>query len=203
MFGICVVDSWKAYKHHTSTRHRHHNIELMEYVSILTKDMLGNRCSRTLNLPPDSFNLDRNSPKPAVGMVVNANPNPSVPPTEALTQDSSLDRATLSGYASLSRNENAAAALPEATHNLIRTQEMTTESTENLNEDTGEVTFKDVHRRKRGICVYCRAKTSFFCPNCRPPTKFSKFWVCGHDAPKGKVCQLKHEQEWVADLGDN
>ena len=29
MFGITVVDAWRAYRHHTRLTHRHHNIELM------------------------------------------------------------------------------------------------------------------------------------------------------------------------------
>ena len=218
LFGMCVVDSWKAYKHHTSPRHRHHNIELMDYVSILTKDMLTNQCSRTIHKPPDTFNVREEgdevgatgvSSGPAVSMLINANNETSVPATERLTQDSSLDATTLAGLTVTNQNQQSKTlpnymAKPEVNHNLVRTQEWTTESVENLNEDTGEITFKQVKRRKRGVCVYCKLKTSFHCPHCKPPIKSTKFWVCGHDTPKGKLCRLKHDREWLdADLEEN
>ena len=59
LFGITVVDSWMAYKHHISSRHRHHNIDLNNFVSILCKDMLENKCSRLIILPKNSFNLNK------------------------------------------------------------------------------------------------------------------------------------------------
>ena len=208
LFGMCVVDSWKAYKHHTSKRHRHHDIELMDYVSILTKDMLSNRCSRAIHLQPDTFNVARGEEEdrgetrvrsgPNVGMVINANNEGNVPATEGLTQDSFSMGATTTASTGLEALLNRVAA-PERHHTLVRTHERTTETIEDHDEDTGQVTFRQTQRRKRGVCVYCKAKTSFYCPHCRPPNKFAKFWVCGNDSKQGKVCQLKHDREWLTE----
>ena len=77
----------------------------MDYVSILTKDMLSNRCSRTIHLAPETFNVRTEQDTgaagvrrgPAVGMVINADEDNSanVPESKKLTQDTSLDTATL------------------------------------------------------------------------------------------------------------
>lgn len=42
LFGICVTDAWKGYKHHLRNQHRHKNITLGEFASILAKDCLRN-----------------------------------------------------------------------------------------------------------------------------------------------------------------
>ena len=163
LFGICVVDSWKAYRHHMNSRHRHYDIGLMDYVSILCKDMLNNKFSRLAALPPDAFNVcmpSDNALGPAVGMIVEPEACTAVPENEQITQDSYLD-ATVD-----KEPEDIPARKPEVTHNLIKTNQWTKENVEVEDKDSGEVSYKVVNRRKRGICFFCKKKTAFYCPAC-------------------------------------
>ena len=86
IFGICVVDTWKTYRHHLTYRHRHSEIDLIEFVSILAKDLLENRLTRNPVTPPSSFNL-----RSILGREVHVpgdEQDPEVQAFEKLTQDS-------------------------------------------------------------------------------------------------------------------
>lgn len=48
LFAMTVVDCWKAYVYHLHHRHRHKTITLIDFVSLMAKDLLTNKMSRTL-----------------------------------------------------------------------------------------------------------------------------------------------------------
>ena len=55
------------------------------------------------------------------------------------------------------------------------------------NEDNTKRTCKRV---KRGKCSYCKNKTTFFCPSCKPVNNSKKAWFCGNKCEFG--CHEKH-----------
>ena len=55
VFGMCVVDCWSAYKHHLPNNHRHKNIELMNVVNMMAKDLLKNTESDTVDIDNSSL----------------------------------------------------------------------------------------------------------------------------------------------------
>ena len=188
LFGLCVVDAWKGYKHHLCPRHRHYDIGIKAFTSILCKDLLENKCSRRIVLPPNSFNLryedaaDAASGGPAVGMIVGTEEHVDVPADEGITQDSYVNAITPDRLG-LRHIENPKAesepeetAKPEVTHNLLKNDEWTTETQEIEDEETGETTLRMVKRRKRGLCFNCKKKTAFFCPDC--PTRKQVLVLC-------------------------
>ena len=88
IIGICVVDAWKTYRHHLHPRHRHHDLELIDFVSILAKDLLTNKLTRSAPVPSPSYNHS------LFGSVVNVpdrEEDPFVPRNEPLTQDSIIE----------------------------------------------------------------------------------------------------------------
>jgi len=89
-------------------------------------------------------------------------------------------------------------------HGLKRVNERVAESIE-YTDGHGNVKVRTTHRRKRGRCVSCDKKTSYFCLACsdKPGRKGGKYWVCGPDAEGGRMCQAKHDSEWIFDLPED
>ena len=202
LIGITIVDSWKTYRHRLNFCHCHFDIDLKTYISILAKDLLNNTLTRRTNLPPSAFNVGMVGYEIAVP---GPEQDPEIPAAERNTQESvyaipgedpALDEAL---------NE----ALPERSvetgaHGLKKVEERVTENVEYI--DThGNVRVRTTKRRKRGRCVACERKTSFFCPACskKPGRNGCKYWVCGPDAEGGRMCQAKHDSEWIFDLPED
>ena len=80
-------------------------------------------------------------------------------------------------------------------HGLIMNNEMTTEVVEETDAD-GALKVKQVIRRKRGVCNYCKHKTFWYCPICPPKPRANKHWCCGPTQPNGHVCNARHDSSW-------
>ena len=206
LLGMTIVDAWKAYCHHINTRHRHHNICLTDFVSVLTKDLLENHLSRDALVPPPSFNLagernrraeDENQIVGSLIQVPGFEMDPVIPQFERLTQDSiypipgedpEVDDAldSIMPERSVERGE----------HGLKKIDEWVVETITEKDE-RGRMLMKNQKRRERGVCNYCQKKTSYFCPACTPGDKASKFWCCGPDVRDGRQCQALHDSKWI------
>ena len=190
------MDAWKTYRHHISTRHRHHDIELMDFVSILVKDLFENSLTRRTNLPPRAFNLALTGYE--IELPDESNQDPEVPEFERLTQDSVFALPGEDPELDDALQEAMPARSVEAgTHGLKKVDEYVTEMHQ-YNDAQGNELTRQIRRRKRGRCIFCDAKTSFYCPTCsakRP--RSGRYWCCGPDAPNGRICQSKHDSEWV------
>ena len=195
LFGMCVVDAWKTYRHHVHSRHRHHEIELIDFVSILVKDLFDNTLTRKINTPPRTFN---------VGMIgyelalPDNHQDPEVPEFERQTQDSVF---ALPGE-DPEEDDRLQSAMPsrsveEGTHGLRKINEFVFEQKAYTDAKGNELT-RQVKRRKRGRCVHCGQKTPFYCPKCSE-TKSGKYWCCGLDVPDGRICQATHDSKWIFD----
>ena len=169
----------------------------MDFVSILVKDLLENSLTRRTNLPPSAFNLGM------VGYEIalpgeDGNQDPEVPEFERLTQDSvfalpgedpELDDAL--------QEAMPARSVETGTHGLKKVDEFVTEQHQ-YNDAQGNELTRQIRRRKRGRCIFCDAKTSFHCPTCSAKrSRSGRYWCCGPDSPNGRVCQSKHDSEWV------
>ena len=195
LLGICVLDAWKTYRHHINTCHCHHNIELMDFTSILVNDLLNNSLTRKAPLPPESFNIA------LVGTEITVpeeDQEPEIPAFEKLTQDSVF---ALAGVDEV-LNDVLEDAMPtwsveRGEHGLRKTEEYVNEPVQEMNE-RDEVIARKVNRRKRGRCRICGKKTPWYCPKCtEEDPKGAKYWCYGPDVPNGKECYYKHDTEWV------
>ena len=201
LVGITVVDAWRAYRHHMHPNHRHKDIPLMEFVSVLTKDLLRNKLTRKVPALPTAFNIMPNPDtvsvrNPAIDQEEDSR---AVAETAAfqMTQESIVD-CPAAMFTDDEALENALASSLEdrrSSHGLIMNTEMTTEVVEEKDAD-GTLKVKQNIRRKRGICNYCKHKTFWFCPVCPPKPRASKHWCCGPSQPNGHVCNAKHDSSW-------
>lgn len=194
LIGMVVVDAWKAYRHHINTRHRHYNIPLMKFISILAKDMLNNHLTREAPVPEPAFNIN------LVGGVVNVphtNVDPEVPLFERLTQDSIYPIPGEDPELDDAMDEAMPAReVTKGEHGIKKIDEWVSEPI-HVTDAMGRVSVRDGKRRKRGLCNYCGRKTSYFCPACSPADKALKFWCCGPDVVDGRDCQYKHDSKWI------
>ena len=49
IFGVCVTDSWQAYRFHLENNHRHKKNGILEFAKILCRDMLENSYSKDVD----------------------------------------------------------------------------------------------------------------------------------------------------------
>ena len=196
ILGICAVDAWKTYRHHLNHRHRHHNINLKDFISILTKDLLENTLTRRAPLPHPSFNIDFLGATVHVPTEVQ---DPEVPEFEKLTQESVFGVPGEDPELEEALNAHPPArSVTEGMHGLRKIDMWCIEKIYGTGGD-GQAVVRDVRRRKRGKCRHCSAKTPWYCQACsfNPPECPGRYWCCGPDVAHGKECQQKHDSEWV------
>ena len=209
LFGITVVDAWKTYRHHLNYRHRHFQIDLISFVSILAKDLLFNSLTRRTNLPPAAFNLGMVGYEiavPAQNQIAVPGPDqdPEIPAAERHTQESVYPIPGEDPILDYALNEAMPARSVEmGDHGLKRVEEFVAENI-NYNDGHGNLCVRSTNRRKRGRCVACNRKTLYYCPLCsNKEGRNGRYWVCGPDAPHGRICQAKHDSDWVFDLPED
>ena len=203
LFSLTVTDCWRAYRHHLHKRHRHKNIGIAEYASLLAKDLLENRMSRSI---PDTERLNMNIQEPIVPNPPNLrrhhspkHPNArtvryrqgqlkEVPDSEPLTQDSFLMEIDLlqseeeRDRSGSSEDDGQDRKLPGTMHEqhcIVLNNEWTAEHKTRTYPD-GKKRKLTTKRRKRGKCLYCGDRnTAYYCPTCPPGRQAKKHWVCG------------------------
>lgn len=199
IFGICVVDAWKGYKHHLKcTRHRHKDCELMEFVDMLAYDCLHNELpdkvpeKAALTIAPVMVRNDNvpniESPPRSRNSFQTEVPehNPITPPQIDIQQNS---LAPIAG-SELAIQGQIDSELRQ--HKLVRNEEWKIERRQR-----GDGRVRNVKRRKRGKCTICKDdnnKTLFYCECCPPPPKAKRFWVCHPDSKNGGACLAAHHE---------
>ena len=142
LLGMCVVDAWKTYLHHTNFRHRHHNIPLMQFVGILTKDLLANSLTRRAPIPHTTFNLRMLG---AEVNVPNRDQDPEVPAFKKLTQELVFGVAGLDpDVEEALDDELPARSVEQGEHGLRKVDEWVME-THQERDRHGDVMLKDVN----------------------------------------------------------
>jgi hypothetical protein len=195
---MTIVDSWKAYSHHLSKRHRHKQIGIIEFASLLARDLLHNKMTRTADVPGEKCEViasikSDNQPLKEQGtpmeVTVNTKENPIDLDAEKLSQDSFLNVIDL--YESDKNSEKIKFKkkferfekglspkdsnpdnddFPRSLH-LVHTVVQNHEyvlESKNTVDKGGRERTTSCRRRRRGKCVYCGHNTSWHCPACLP-----------------------------------
>ena len=220
LFGLTITDAWLAYKHHLHPRHRHKRITIVDFASLLAKDLLENKMNRTIPCP-DTMSTsilcnpaDYAKAGPRTGSVVKVNKTrPSeVPEQEKLTQDSYFDEIDLYESEEDAPGEMRAGekeqmeitASMHEMHTIVLSNEWTSENKTRTYSD-GKKKACPSKRRKRGKCLYCNDRnTAYYCAACPPGPRSRKHWVCGPPVPldlgnvsKQAKCQRAHREAWM------
>ena len=222
LFSMTVTDCWKAYKFHLPEGHRHKDMTVVEFASLLTQDLLDNMLSReipdklegtsvahTIDVAGTLSNLKQGPRTGSVITVDTGNRGKECVDTERLTQDSFLQEIDL--YESEDEKRNRLLPQPTKPDNtpgniLEKHRVVLFDGNTRYARTVKKGRKKDlVHgvRRIRGKCHYCSKRTSYFCPTC-PPQRHSKVhWCCGPPADltprsndKHVMCQRMHEKWW-------
>lgn len=81
-------------------------------------------------------------------------------------------------------------------HSLVMNDKKATKNMEECNEKGGLKT-KQVIRHKCGKYLYCKAKTSWYCPACPAAPRSNRHWCCDPTQPNRHVCNAKHDSTWI------
>jgi Transposase IS4 len=176
LFGIVVTDAWKGYQHHIHINHRHKGMELESFTNILAKDMLENKYPTTPEVE-DAFSI-------LTSNIVDG---------DIINSSISIDNGNQTTFSPLTTSDSQSLCLSylqmisETTkkrHTLKRCDDLITHSVHVKND------IRTGKRSKRGLCMICGNKTSFYCSDCPPTHKRVKAWCC-IDSIKGN-CYTKH-----------
>jgi hypothetical protein len=152
--------------------HRHKNIGVVDFASILAKDMLENTFpdenSVAMTIPAET----NSSASDETAVELNSSIESA---KEFVSSHSMLDESTLiSALTELSSSSPSQALEVNANskkHQLVISEEWVNHS--NHNEQ------RSGKRRKRGKCKICSKNTSWYCPDCPPKGGSQKAWICG------------------------
>ncbi|GFH45724.1 hypothetical protein CTEN210_02198 [Chaetoceros tenuissimus] len=172
VFGICVVDCWRGYKHHLSPRHRHKDMDLLDFVSILALDMVKNNCSKTvaergtlnIGIGDDEIGvneIDDDDDETTLGSM-----RRSVPRNVNISANE-LDISQLSSP-TFASSINIELLLLE--HSLKKNDEVKFEN-ERKRMISGQIKNVQRQRVKRNRCSQCSKRTYYYCAKCAPGNK--------------------------------
>ncbi|GFH47221.1 hypothetical protein CTEN210_08413 [Chaetoceros tenuissimus] len=195
VFGICVVDCWRGYRHHLSPRHRHKDIDLLDFVSILAHDMMHNKCTKTIaergtlnigigdEIEKDNYDDDDDDDdETTLGSMRR------VPRSVEISNE--FEMSQLSSPSFQSFNDIQLLLLE---HSLKKNEELTF-GNEKKRMRSGQLKNVQRERPRRNRCVGCTTKrTAFYCAKCDPGQKRKKYWLC-------KSCHEIHLQQIQKDF---
>ena len=173
ILGIDVVDTFKTYVHHLTPHHRHSGLTLLKFVGFLANDLIKSKRSKEVLLKTDTFSIEAN------GVLVLH--EGSVADSEPLTQDSALMDVESEDEDDEDGGDLPAGFYIEANHVLKEIDETIVESTmKKVVGKDGTVKRKMYQslRKRRGRCIYCGRKTSWFCPICPIQNGSMRHWCC-------------------------
>ena len=184
LFGVTVVDAFKAYVWHCGQNHRHKKMPLLNFTDMMCKDMLENGYSSNIEYTSGT--------------------------TYSISPPSCTQGGLLNGYGSIDVVENASATggvgittgddggsppfvgnsqLSDLTmspsqfglvcpHILVKTKDMETYGYSGGRAVVAEGTNRKISERTmRRKCSICQKKTSFYCKTCKEKTGLKK-WIC-------------------------
>ena len=181
LFGLCITDCWNGYKYHLGSRHRHKDVSIVEFASILCKDMFQNRYSSvppsnqamTIRVPEDTeecedVSTDRDRAR------------------NFFMEHSTLDEQTVvSALTELTRRSPEKLEETIVEHMLLEENDLVAYCPQGR-----EGSERAGRRKRRGSCVSCGRKTKYYCQKCDAPAKCIHHWLC---LPATKrPCHEKH-----------
>lgn len=184
LFGVTVVDAFKAYVWHCGQNHRHKKMALLDFTDMMCKDMLENGYSSnieytsgvTYSISPPS----RTSP----GGLLNGFRSIDVEDTSAAAGGAAAGGDGSPAFVGNSQLSDLTMSPSEfgivSPHILVKTTDMETYGYNGGAPAGGEGTNKVIGERTvRRKCGRCKKKTSFYCKTCME-TKGVKKWVCSN-----------------------
>ena len=149
LFGMNVVDSWRAYRAHSTASHRHKDVQLLDFASMLAYDMLNNTKSKE-HFEEDSFSI---ALPPAPDTPTTAPNNLQTSPESVSTPIQERNNSLVETNAFLC-HQLVQTALKEKTSSGSRTKRMECKLNQN-----------------------CKKKTSHYCVGCSLPGEKIR-WMC-------------------------
>ena len=180
LFGLTVTDAWKGYTFHLSANHRHKKQGILEFASVLCRDLLENNCSPEIIMEDNSLVLN------LTGNINNANINlPSIVCRDVNTAISPI-------------TEDSSAATKEASRHKCGFSDRW----ESYTNSEGRNSVRTGKRRKRGKCMICKVRRvstiCLGCKDCDVGEKRKAAWCCDElSVPPGKRSCIEIHREQV------
>ena len=178
LIGCNVVDCWRSYRRHCTDQHRHKEIDLLEFTSMLAFDMLHNDLTDEEDVCLNINIMNHiTTPAPMLSPTPRMN-QPTLPTNIERTRPNnaanSWHRSMLDKLADFCMRHELEQEEARMRHILVCTRQREKDSSTS----TGD-------RHRRALCIYpgCKKKTSRFCRACESGNR-DYFWVC------------KHHKEW-------
>jgi hypothetical protein len=169
VFGITIVDCWRAYCHHLNDSHRHKNIELLKFVDMVAHDMLHNSYPNDENWEEDVLTI-----------------HSAVPTAIQCSQNESVSQMTgTPPFTNIQRSCDDEFSLEWMKHELVKCDDMIMH----------KVNGRCKQRTRRGTCRICKVDTKrspFYCKECTESTHLGCFWIC--DRNKYPECYNLHKE---------
>jgi len=187
VFGICVVDCWKGYMHHLPKGpHRHKDMGIEKFASLLAKDMIQNKFLKTTEIPSLTILTEDFFCHTEQSVVAN---NTAVSNRSNESDNTGISSITLSDFLPTEGSPHHVGTISSSSrgesHRLLRNPQMTQYTNGN---QSGK-------RPKRGKCMFCGATTHWYCPTCPPKPRGVKAFVCG------QKCQENHKAYAIKHIG--
>lgn len=180
VFGINVVDCWRGYMHHLPNRHRHKNIQLIDFVNMLAYDCTYNNLSDDVeDAGAELTIMDKNTNTPDPPSVLRC--------SESFSNISQITDMPSQSSVSIERTTRSQDEICK----LILSHESTTSTTTIVCADKRKK--RKVTRKLRYRCsMRCgeNIRTVHYCAKCPPLRKGKHFWICHPDS--GRDCWEKH-----------
>ena len=174
LFALTITDVWKVYCFHLANNHRHKKMKIIDFVKILSRDLVENSFSENSG-EMDALVLN-------VGICTNRI-IPSSIARDELTVGSSIS--TLTSSVALSRVK---------CHDLKLCSNMT-----NYTQKDGR-SVRSGQRRQRGKCMVCGTNTSWICQGCSVHNigeKRKAAWCCNSTSRSQKRPCLEIHRELI------
>jgi hypothetical protein len=194
LFGMTVTDACCAYKYHLNHRHKHKDIGVVQFASMLALDCLTNKFTDAR--PSDSvLEIDVTQATTETDTAI-----------EFLSNKTTMDEQSIISALSSPTGSSLSGNLMERKKKAIeelKCKHILTQSDEMLKFTSHQ---PDGHLRKgkrhsRGSCRACKRKTAWFCAACDNTKGAKRAWYCAkHVRPD---CQTKHHADIVSDFISN
>ena len=190
IFGICVVDCWKAYTFHCHPANTHSRLPLIPFVNMMINDIFNFANELPNTVPCDSqtvFSIltEEQKKKPETPAPTKSLPVPIIsPPASSVVGTNIRIHNEVETVRSPITVDDA--IIPPREHTLMHTR--TVHSDKRFDKEGKEYSAV---RSGRYQCKVCQKKTSWYCVQCSNVLG-KKVWLCGPNTRDGRDCKANH-----------
>jgi hypothetical protein len=168
VFGMTIVDCWRAYRHHISPNHRHKQIKLEGFIDLVAYDMLHNSFPKTepeLNQTLNIFTLQAAASNDVPSIVQVSASGESF---SQLTSPETFHNLLMSRTRYL---EDEFLHAEVSKHQVVKTVDTTKEG-------VGENERTRLKRHRCSVCKHRNRRTVYYCVECRRNNVYDTVWIC-------------------------